>query len=303
MKPSGAKRILTALLALVLVPVVFPAPVSAQNVLCPCCDQPVDSISWTALPATAAALAPGHYRAEADMTLTGEYTVNTASKVTVVDLNGKTLTAAPNSRGFSVSGSTLSLTDFAGGGALLGNGPVSSSGGLIKTTSKGVFNLYGGTISGGSTEGDDVTGGNIRISGTFNMYGGTVTGGRSIDNGGNIHIGSNSTANIYGGLIEKGASTSCAEYSGRGGNIYLTTNAKLTIYGGTIAEGNCATGAGGNIYAYSNAEVTIYGGTIKDGTAEGKGKNIYVSYSGSNFASLLIYGGAVIGGSDSITSR
>ena len=301
MKKTSTNRILAALLAVALVLVILPAPVSAQTTLCPCCNKPISQITWTALPATATNLTAGHYRAEADMTLTGEHTVKTASGVTVVDLNGKTLTAAPNNRAFSISGSTLSIADFAGGGTVLGNGPVTSSGGLIKTTSKGVFNLYGGTISGGSVDGDGVTGGNIRISGTFNMYGGTVTGGRSVDNGGNIHIGSNSAANIYGGLIEKGNASSCPEYSGRGGNIYLTTNGKLTIYGGTIAEGNCAEGPGGNIYAYSNAEVTIYGGTIKDGTAKSKGNNIYVSYSGSNFASLFIYGGAVIGGSNSIT--
>ena len=142
----------------------------------------------------------------------------------------------------------------------------------------GVFNMYGGTISGGNVLDG---GGNITLwnGGIFNMYGGTIYGG-SARFGGNINISPGCALNMYGGTFRDGVAT-----EGNGGNIYSTSTAAkisiLNICGGTIQNGQSVTAAsyqclGGNIY--STSATVIKNAVICDGVAQyGQGGNIYIS--------------------------
>ena len=118
-----------------------------------------------------------------------------------------------------------------------------------------VFNLYSGTITGGTSGG--VHGGNIAIKGTMNMYGGTVTKGKT----------TKTTAN------------------GHGGNIaLLNAKAVLNMTGGEVTNGNGVQWAG-NIYLFPGT-FNMSGGTVKNGTINGAPNNM-----GAN---ITMRGGAVI---------
>lgn len=170
------------------------------------------------------------------------------------------------------------------------------------------FNMYDGEIIGGTAIGsmnDAETsttggfGGTIQVSGTFNMYDGVIRDGivlryekkdgtYTCGNGGNLHLGTNSVFNMYGGSILNGKAES------KGGNIYTGSNVVVNISGGTIS-GGAAIGKssyGGNIYINSNSQaLNIYDGVIKDGSAWGAGGNIAL------FATMNMSGGTITGGS------
>lgn len=121
--------------------------------------------------------------------------------------------------------------------------------------------------------------------------------------------GTNSTYNIYGGLLDFYGAGTFTLYSGTmrmasgasdsvvvgGGTIFSrNANAKVTIHGGVITGGElAATGAtgGGNIYLIAGNTLTVDGGIIKSGNAGAfPGGNIYSA------GTTNIKGGFVIGG-------
>ncbi len=127
-----------------------------------------------------------------------------------------------------------------------------------------VMNMYGGTISGGSTV---QSGGLIAIwnGGTFNMYGGVLENGSAQTVGGAIYTGSGSV-NVYGGTIRNTTS------EGSGGGIY--NGDTLTISDGLIQ--NCVSGTnGGGVYSYG--DFCMSGGVIEDCTAENEGGGVRIS--------------------------
>ncbi len=151
----------------------------------------------------------------------------------------------------------------------------------------GVFNMYGGSISGAGVTGD---GGLISLwnGGIFNLYDGTLYG-TTAKNGGTISMGSKSQFNVYGGTVTAGTAV-----DGKGGNIYAS-GGTISISGGTIEGGTASYttsyGYGGNIY--HSGTLNMSGGTITGGTAQGgKGGNIY-----STGASVNFTGGTVTNGS------
>lgn len=166
-----------------------------------------------------------------------------------------------------------------------------------------VFNMYSGTIKGGTSQAirDSAgkpmngSGGNLYIEGEFNMYGGEILDGKAIglydgDSclmgiGGNLYATKTSVVNLAGGVIKDGQS------SGGGGNIYMagqvTIGEDMQILGG-VAE---APGkSGGNINVNAAGRLFINGGIIQGGSATNLGG--VISCSGQ----VTVSGGTVSGG-------
>ena len=91
------------------------------------------------------------------------------------------------------------------------------------TENKSVFNLYGGTLTGGMTTANGGNVSNFHAECEFNMYGGTITGGKADGMGGNLK--SAGTMNILGGTIKSGTAP-------KGGNIYY--NSGTMTLGGNV---------------------------------------------------------------------
>lgn len=204
------------------------------------------------------------------------------------------------------------------------------SGAAINAGTRSTFNMYGGTIIGGTARGiykettDEETGkvtgttqnglgGTLYLAGTFNMYGGVIKDGyaAAVKNeaqsteekaiyergfGGNIFVSSSGTVNLYGGTIEKGKS------DGSGGNIYID-NAKsdilfsgVQILNGTSGSQELGTrGDAGNVFFNGKATLTIEKDTLIDGATaynNTSGGNMYI---GTN-ATVVMTGGTVSNG-------
>lgn len=178
----------------------------------------------------------------------------------------------------------------------------------------GTLNMYGGTVTGGTTAGYASYGGNIYNNGTFDLYDGTIEDGASHHYGGNLFVGNNASANIYGGIIQNGTSPQATKedgivYAGNGANIYVTgTDSRLRIYGGIISGGEIEgkLNYGGNLMINSGAHVYMYGGTIEGGVAK-TGGNICVGSSKTlsdgtvQYSSIFILGGTITGAANDST--
>ncbi len=279
---------------------------------CRHCDAEVEWMDWvstSSLPATA-----GHYLLQDDVTLARETRLTGGS--ICLDLNGKTITQANfGERIYNMSGAcTLSILDSVGGGQM-----IPSSGDQTVTTRAGmcimikhedaVFNLYGGTLDGTNTTAQ--TGGVVSASeGTFNMYDGTILGG-TVYGTGSSAVTATDTFNMYGGRIVGGKHVNM-DYlplnpPGGGAIRVLGTT---TIYGGIIEGGETYTEGGVIRLSPDAAEAGIVklilkGGTITGGTAP-KAGGIYakagttvvisgdVKITGSENGNLLLEEGASI---------
>ena len=185
------------------------------------------------------------------------------------------------------TGSTLNMY----GGSMTG-GSTGEYGGGIYINSGTTFNMYGGTIFGGSS---DTDGGIIYNAGTFKMEGGTISGG-SAKQGGNVYNAK--TMTVSGGTISMG------EASTYGGNICVSGAGTTTYTGGTVSGGK-ATSGGGNICALPGATVTIgqasgkttkiENGIVGDGTT-GNGGNIYCGKNSTASSAVTVSGGTITGG-------
>lgn len=150
------------------------------------------------------------------------------------------------------------------GGKLIGKGLTTqeakdeqngtSEGGVIILWGSNILNLYSGTLELDSSHNTIHYGGVLAGNGVFNMYGGKLTGGEVTKAGGTMRRYGGSTAtNIYGGIIENGT---C---DGSGGHISIGgAGNKLSIYGGTFTGGN-AKGAGDDIWMEANTYLTLGG--------------------------------------------
>lgn len=220
----------------------------------------------------------------------------------VLDLNGKTYCSTKSAMSV-YSGDTLSIVDTVGGGKLtakmVGVEANKIDPGVI--VNMGTVNLYSGTIC--PAEGAEVpaNAGTLFCTGSkavLNIYGGTVTGGKIYKEGGatfggNIHLSTGATLNMYGGVISNGD----AGANGYGGNVNISTGSTANIYGGKIVGGKAA--YGGNISFANNKEnpvtMNIYGGEIAGGIASVQGGNIRVSNDGGE-TKLNMTGGSITGG-------
>ncbi len=200
------------------------------------------------------------------------------------NIQGFTITASGKTAGTGTVNGNLNMY----GGKILG-GTATGNGGNLIIANGAVVTMYGGTITGGRTP-DNKSGGNIRIDkGSFIMYGGTLSGGYAKE-GGNLNIGANGRAELYGGVIEGGTGASA------GGNIAVFSD--LIIDGTTIRNGvaqSTTTAGGGNIYGFKNkVNIQIKSGTVTGGKAK-NGANIFLSTDSSTNVKLTVTGGTVSG--------
>ena len=130
----------------------------------------------------------------------------------------------------------------------------------IYNETTGDFNMYNGNISNND--------GGVMNFGTFRMFGGTISG-NSTNCGGGVYIHQQGTFLMYGGLI----SGNTADY---GGGVY---NRKIfTMSGGTITDNQSK--AGGGVYnepAYSSEIKMSNQAEISKNTATSKGGGVFVS--------------------------
>ena len=156
------------------------------------------------------------------------------------------------------------------------------------------FYMHGGEIIGGCSMPSDKdtkyttgTGGAVYIgkNAVFEMNGGTISGGTSSSFGGNIYLQRGAVANLFGGSVYDGAT------DGEGGNIYISSGATLNVYSSSIYNGHSLEN-GGNISLGENAVFNLYSGEISDGCSEKNGGNAYISES----AEFNMHGGALRGG-------
>lgn len=205
------------------------------------------------------------------------------------------------------------------------------SGAAINAAAGSTFNMYGGTLIGGTARGiytettDEETGevtgttkngfgGTMYLAGTFNMYGGVIKDGYAVavkneaksteekavyerGFGGNIFVSSNGVVNLRGGTIENGKSDT------GGGNIFFDGSKYDSLFSGVqILNGTSGNqelglrGDAGNVYFNSEATLTIEKDTLIDGATaynNTSGGNMYI---GTN-ATVVMTGGTVSNGS------
>ena len=162
----------------------------------------------------------------------------------------------------------------------------------------GTFNMYGGIISGNTTN-YDIGGGGVSVEGVsdttkasiFKLYGGKISG-NTAKSGGGVHVRrivwyGPSEFRMYGGSITKNNADSTAASYGVGGGVYVSWTSKFVMNGGTIS-GNTATQFGGGVYASALARENAYdsGGAaelnfsgvaeITGNTAGNESDNVYI---------------------------
>ena len=142
--------------------------------------------------------------------------------------------------------------------------------------SGGTFNMYGGTVCGGSLG----SGGGVHVSsGTFNMYGGRISGNVSKDTsdggGGGVYVCNSSTFNMSGNAAVSG---NTAQY---GSGVYLSSNSTFTMSEHAAISGNSAGNNGGGIYISYPGTFTMENGTISGNSADKNGGGVYVHNSGA----------------------
>ena len=195
--------------------------------------------------------------------------------IVTICLNGQTIES--DAKGMPVfevvSGGKLTLTDCTNNN----KGKVthfSDGTGTGVEVNGGTFNLYGGTITGNTT---DTYGGGVCVSGgTFNLYdGGTISGNNATKGGGGVYV-SGGTFNLYDGGTISGNTVTSDDTTG-GGGVYVS-GGKFEMSGGTIS-GNTADLTDGGVGVYNNATFNMSGGTISGNKATNN-KPSYTTYGG-----------------------
>ena len=186
----------------------------------------------TTLPTT------GYYYLTKDINLSKAQGSN---KSLTLCLNGYTITAAENTRPFSLEkGAVFTITDCKDTGKLTG-GVRNWGAGAVSVSPGAVFNLYAGDITGNKSLTGGGYGGAIYVygpdgttpAGEFNMYGGKLTKNEGVL-GGAIYGKSGAIINIQGGEISENTASSWA------GAIYLV-DGTLTIKNCRITGNTAAT--------------------------------------------------------------
>ena len=172
-------------------------------------------------------------------------------------LNGNKVTLNTDGAVFSVkSGGELNLADCKGTGSITHTESKNGAGVSVEAgsdgTAAGTFNLYGGTITGNSNNGN---GGGVSVlsDGQFNMYGGTITNNKAATGGG-VYVADHATVTIGGGNI---TNNEAAEGGGMTvGNCQVTLSGKVTI------TNNKSAGVASNLYIKGGKGVTIDNGSF-----------------------------------------
>lgn len=179
----------------------------------------------------------GYYYLTEDVQLTKPAAILPGQQVTLC-LNGHTVRAAKDDRLFQVHNQgQLTIADCTGSGKLTGGS-----------------HAIGGAI-------------NIMRSGRADLYGGAITGNTTQDYGSAVYVQAGAEFYMFGGCI--------SENTGYRGAVYAQgSEAKVNLYGGELLN-NTAQDSGGAIYAGKHSQVVICGVTLRGNRAGGKGAGIY----------------------------
>ena len=150
-------------------------------------------------------------------------TINVSSgKEVSICLNGYSITQNADKDVFYVEG-TLNLFDEVNKSGEITHEPKYKGTGV--NVEYGIFNMYGGKISGNTSTNDD--GGGVYVkAGTFNMYGGTISENTASEKGGGVYL-DKGTFTMTGGKI----SDNKAAYD-KGGGVYVYYDVTFTMEGG-----------------------------------------------------------------------
>lgn len=189
-----------------------------------------DHATWTALSA-AGTLNTGSYYLSGDVT--GQLVI--AANATVdLCLSGHTLDAAGAGSAITVSaGATLNLYDCAGGGKV--SGGQAAQGGGVYVAAGGVFQMYGGEISGNTVRALGAAiktsfGAGVYVAGTFRMSGGSITG--NTGKGGGVYLSDDGVLELSGSPVIEGNTLQ----NGSSCNTTLTETQKIAITGALTAS-------------------------------------------------------------------
>ena len=172
----------------------------------------------------------------------------------------------------------------------------------------GTFNMYGGIIT-GNTSNYDTGGSGVCVvsdetkTSEFKLYGGTITG-NTAKNGGGVEVSKYideqpAVFYMYGGNIIGNTATVAGDWKsyGNGGGVYVSHMAEFVMSGGTIS-GNTAKQFGGGVFASAFAKYYKYGtsnaaklkisgnAVIKNNTADSSTNNVYLDSSTTEFDTI-----------------
>lgn len=229
------KRIFAILCTLALVlGMVAPGAYAVEDTTCPCCG--ATGVTWTAFTADTVPEPGVHYRLSGKVEKSGQWTLETAGTY-CIDLAGQTLQT--NSRVF-IAGSnstkpavSLNIMDSSADqtGVLKSSGSSNAawSAGVLYSCTNAEINLYGGTVTTTNVNAASAgKGGVVTAQGDFNMYGGTIIGGTAQTYGGAISVQSTSVFTMTGGTIKSGtAPLAPCVFVGSSAKVILSGNAKV----------------------------------------------------------------------------
>lgn len=257
---TNARKYISLLLALCMVMSLLPAAALAADGNCT-----GNHSGWTALSGSISSLS-GNCYLTGDVTASGE--IRISGNVTLC-LNGHTLNLSGKS--LCIDSGSFTLCDCKGSGQITGGNNLP---GVI--VYGGTFTMNGGTITGNTGGGVQVT----SASGTasFTMNGGSITGNT---------VNVNNSSSFFSGGVGVA-----------GGNSFTMTGGSIT---GNTATGSVATIASGGVLVYSGGSFTMTGGEITnnqcDGTMYGNdfagGVRVSSTLGGGSFT---VSGDAVISG-------
>ncbi len=193
-----------------------------------------------------------------------------------VDLNGHSITAQNDGsrRAFAVYGGTLTVINGKDTGGITMKGINTTAGGILYVN-KGTLNMYNVKVTRTQDVAKTTFGGGIVCTnkGTLNFYDCVLdaTGAASVGWGGVGYFTNDSVVNLYntrllGGsaVIQTAPNTEIKATDDMGGCLY-TIASVVNMYGGEIS-GGYSEYHGGNIYIGSSSTFNLFDGVIKDGT-------------------------------------
>lgn len=208
----------------------------------------------------------GNYFLPEDLNINSMLIVPAGAKITIC-LNGHNINAS-KSRVSYIAGE-LTITDCEDKGVVTSNiaqnggclkvlngGTLNIYAGTYKNKNTKA-DTTGGNIIAVSTDSGNTVDNATKKTTTFNMYGGALSGGNTEGNGATLaSFASQCVLNIYGGVIENGNAAKT------GGCVSIV--GKATILGGTIRGGTAGQGGNGLALRGSSSKLTIGGDVVVD---------------------------------------
>ncbi|MBQ8751901.1 MAG: hypothetical protein IJZ13_02220, partial [Clostridia bacterium] len=317
------KKLLAMLCLLAVLVGCLALSVSAASTKTGYCQKCKTTVTWEPIVWGTQSAGHKHYYVPAD-TANATQMILKAGANACIDLNGKQI-VQPTGRIFLLNGATaeapasLSIQDSVGGATvtsksykyLNADGSTKSqsnngAGGVMWVDNYCTLDIYGGsyfldvltpdskmTSTGGILAIYNTAGGGVP-GGVVNLYGGTLNGGNVSWVGGAVDLQSDTTFNVYGGIITRGMGQAGPgvnirnNKSTKGGTIKLYNNARvddLYLMNGT---------AGGTVYVDSSFTGEAYmkvNGTMSAGTAVATAGGTFTGelycYNGSGFKTVV----------------